>query len=239
MNSPRGVVVVVEDELDVARLIANALEAYGFEVVRVTRGGDLMKLVEKLRPVACIIDLGLPDVDGLKLIRQLETKDVGILVVTGRGGAADRIVGLECGADDYLVKPFEPRELVARLNSILRRMTKRTDTHAVALFAGWTFDVEALSLASPTGEAVRLSRAEAQLLEVFVRSPNRVLTRDRLMEVRGTIERAFDRSIDVRISRLRQKLQDDPNDPQFIRTVYGSGYLFAGVVSWSKGGKRG
>jgi DNA-binding response OmpR family regulator len=234
MSVPRRLVVVVEDDLDVARLIANTLEANEFEVVRVTRGADLMKRVEELRPAACLIDLGLPDIDGLQLVRQLETRDIAIIVVTGRGDVADRVVGLECGADDYLVKPFEPRELVARVSSVLRRMsTVRTDAHAIATFAGWSFDIDALSLASPAGEAVRLSRAEGQLLEVFVRSPNRVLTRDQLMEARGTVDRAFDRSIDVRISRLRQKLCDDPNQPQLIRTVYGSGYLFASAVSWN------
>jgi DNA-binding response OmpR family regulator len=234
--TPAGTrVVVVEDDIDVGNVIVRTLESFGFAVVRLTRGADLLRRIDELRPAACIIDLGLPDVDGLQLVRKLENTQVGLLIVTGRGDLADRIVGLECGADDYLVKPFEPRELVARLNSVLRRLSKRAERHAIASFSGWRFDLDALSLTSPGGDVVRLSRAEAQLLEVFVRSPNRVLTREHLMEVRGTMERAFDRSIDVRISRLRQKLKDDPNHPQFIRTVYGSGYLFASPVSWNEG----
>jgi two-component system, OmpR family, response regulator len=202
----------------------------------VTRGAELLKGVKELRPVACVIDLGLPDVDGLELIRNLRDSGIAILAVTGRGDVADRIVGLEFGADDYLVKPFEPRELVARLNTVLRRLTKSPDPHTVASFTGWRFDVDALSLVSPAGKSVRLSRAEAQLLELFVRSPNRVLTREHLLDACGTAEDAFDRSIDVRISRLRQKLGDDPHNPRFIRTIYGSGYLFAGPVEWSKAG---
>jgi DNA-binding response OmpR family regulator len=235
MTETRKLVVVVEDDVDVARMISNTLESFGFAAVRITRGADVLRRVDELQPAACLVDLGLPDVDGLQLVRKLEGRDMALLIITGRGDLADRIVGLECGADDYLVKPFEPRELVARLNSVLRRMSKAaTQPHAVAKFCGWSFDLDALSLTSPEGETIRISRAEGQLLEVFVRAPNRVLTREQLMEVRGTIERAFDRSIDVRISRLRQKLKDDPNQPRFIRTVYGSGYLFASPVTWSE-----
>jgi DNA-binding response OmpR family regulator len=234
MTETRKQVVVVEDDVDVARLISNTLESFGFDVVRLSRGADVVRRVEEVQPAACLVDLGLPDVDGLQLVRKLEGRNMALLIITGRGDLADRIVGLECGADDYVVKPFEPRELVARLNSVLRRMTKATGpSRSVAKFCGWTFDLDALTLTSPEGETVRVSRAEAQLLEVFVRAPNRVLSREQLMEVRGTIERAFDRSIDVRISRLRQKLKDDPNRPRFIRTVYGSGYLFASPVTWS------
>jgi DNA-binding response OmpR family regulator len=234
MTEPRKLVVVVEDDIDVARLISTTLESFGFAVTRLTRGADLLRRVDELRPAACLIDLGLPDGDGLQVVRKLERQNMAVVIITGRGDLADRIVGLECGADDYIVKPFEPRELVARLNSVLRRMSKAdASPHGVAEFSGWRFDVDALSLTSPEGETVRVSRAEAQLLEVFVRAPNRVLTREHLMEVRGTIERAFDRSIDVRISRLRQKLKDDPNQPRFIRTVYGSGYLFASPVTWT------
>jgi DNA-binding response OmpR family regulator len=234
MTETRKTVVVVEDDIDVGRLIATTLESYGFAVVRLTRGADVLRRVDEVRPAACLVDLGLPDVDGLQLVRKLEGQSMALLIITGRADLADRIVGLECGADDYLVKPFEPRELVARLNSVLRRMTKATaQPHTVAQFCGWAFDLDALALTSPEGETIRVSRAEAQLLEVFVRAPNRVLTREHLMEVRGTVERAFDRSIDVRISRLRQKLKDDPNRPRFIRTVYGSGYLFASPVTWT------
>jgi two-component system OmpR family response regulator len=126
----------------------------------------------------------------------------------------------------------DPRELVARLNSVLRRLNRTPEARAVAAFAGWRFDVDALSLTSPDGRDVRLSHREAQLLEIFVRSPNRVLSRDHLLATCGTAVQAFDRSIDVRISCLPQKPEDDPQDPRLIRTVYGSGYLFAVPVQW-------
>jgi DNA-binding response OmpR family regulator len=236
MTSPRRLILVVEDDVEIGKLIARTLESYDFDVVHVTRGGSVMKTVKESRPVGCVVDLGLPDVDGLQLIRQLADTGVAILAVTGRGDVADRVVGLELGADDYLVKPFEPRELVARLNSVLRRMSRRAEAHAVATFAGWQFDVDALSLTAPSGERVALSRAEAQLLELFVRSPHRVLSREQLLDACGTAEDVFDRSIDVRISRLRQKVGDDPQTQRFIRTVYGAGYLFDSAVEWSKGG---
>jgi two-component system OmpR family response regulator len=231
--SAKRLVIVVEDDADIARLIQRTLESFDFEVRALSRGGDLMKLVNELRPTACVIDLGLPDVDGLQLIKQLGGYSVAVLAVTGRGDLADRIVGLEVGADDYIVKPFEPRELVARLNSVLRRMSKAADRHEAANFSGWQFDPYALRLTSPGREEVRLSRAEAQLLELFLRAPNRVLIRDHLLDACGTTEEAFDRSIDVRVSRLRQKLGDNPAKPQFIRTIYGCGYLFASPVEWT------
>jgi DNA-binding response OmpR family regulator len=234
MTGPRKLVIVVEDDVEIAHLITRTLESFQFDTLHLARGAELPKKVKELQPAACVIDLGLPDVDGLQLIRQLEHSDVAILAVTGRGDLTDRIVGLECGADDYIVKPFEPRELVARLNAALRRMSKAASPHSVARFAGWQFDLDALCLISPAGKRVRLSRAEEQLLEIFVRSPNRVLSRDHLLDACGTTEDAFDRSIDVRISRLRQKLGDDSHDPRFIRTIYGCGYLFASPVEWSK-----
>jgi DNA-binding response OmpR family regulator len=233
----RKLIAVVEDDADIARLIQRTLGEFGFAVERYGRGADLLRKVGNLAPDACIVDLGLPDMDGLEVLRKLIEHDLPVIVLTGRGGVADRVLGLELGADDYLAKPFEPRELVARINAVLRRTARRAGAAPmVARFAGWTFDPEAMALTAPDGEAVRLSRAEAQLLELFVGAPNRILTRDHLMHVRGTAGQAFDRSIDVRISRLRQKLRDDPQNPHLIRTIYGAGYLFATAVEWQKRG---
>jgi DNA-binding response OmpR family regulator len=231
----RKLVLVVEDDVEIGQLFARTLRAYDFDVVHVTRGGNAARVVKESRPVACIVDLGLPDIDGLRLIKDLVATGVAIVVVTGRSDVADRVVGLELGADDYLVKPFEPRELVARLHSVLRRTSRSAEPHSVASFAGWRFDVDALWLTSPDGDRVVISRAEAQILELFLRSPHRVLTRDQLLDACGTGEDALDRSIDVRVSRLRQKLGDDPQRQRFIRTIYGAGYLFAGTVEWSRG----
>ena len=232
--SSRKLVIVVEDDLDLGRLVTRTLTAYDFEAVHLSRGADLMRTVKESRPVACVVDLGLPDVDGLQLVRQLADTGAAILVVTGRGDIADRVVGLELGADDYLVKPFEPRELIARLNAILRRVNRSTEPHAIATFSGWQFDVDAVCLIAPDGARVAVSRAEAQILEQFLRAPHRVLTRDQLLDACGTAEDAFDRSIDVRISRLRQKLGDLPQNQRFIRTIYGAGYLFDSAVEWSR-----
>ena len=235
MARAKKLIAVVEDDADIARLVARTLGEFGFAVERYARGADLLRKVGDLAPDACIVDLGLPDMDGLEVLRKLIDQDLPVIVLTGRGGVADRVLGLELGADDYLAKPFEPRELVARINAVLRRTARRgSAAPMVARFAGWSFDSEAMALTSPQGEAVRLSRAEAQLLELFVGAPNRILTRDHLMHVRGTAGQAFDRSIDVRISRLRQKLRDDPQNPHLIRTIYGAGYLFASAVEWQK-----
>jgi DNA-binding response OmpR family regulator len=234
MTTPRKLVIVVEDDVEIGKLIARTLHSYDFDVVHLTRGIGAVKVVKDARPVACVVDLGLPDVDGLEIIRELVATGVAILAVTGRGDVADRVVGLELGADDYLVKPFEPRELVARIHSILRRITKAVDAHQIATFAGWRFDIDALALVNPAGERVTLSRAEAQILELFVRSPHRVLTREQLLDACGTAEEVFDRSIDVRVSRLRQKLGEGTEAQRFIRTVYGAGYLFDGAVEWSR-----
>jgi CheY-like chemotaxis protein len=152
MAAAKKLIGVVEDDEEVGQLIARTLRSFDFDVVLVRYGGDLLQMVKERHPAACIVDLGLPDVDGLQLIRRLEDSGIGILAVTGRGDVADRIVGLEFGADDYLVKPFEPRELVARLNSVLRRLSKTPDAHAVAAFAGWKFDVDAVALTSPAGK---------------------------------------------------------------------------------------
>jgi len=227
-------IAVVEDEIDIAQLIAKTLRSYHFDVEYFTRGGDFLRHLATASPDVTIIDLGLPDMDGLTLVKKSQDRGLATIVLTGRGNVADRVVGLELGADDYLVKPFEPRELVARINSLVRRIEKSlTPSQSIASFGEWRFDINALSLTSPSGESVPLSRAESQLLELFLRAPNRVLKRDFLMEARGISTIAFDRSIDVRVSRLRQKLHDDPQNPTLIRTVYGSGYLFAATVSWN------
>ncbi|MGH2342897.1 response regulator transcription factor [Segnochrobactraceae bacterium EtOH-i3] len=243
MTENQPIIAVIDDEPDLARLIERTLTEHWFAVRVFSRGRAFLAEADQMETAAAIVDLGLPDMDGLDLVRTLAARGIAVLVLTGRGGVADRVLGLELGADDYLVKPFEPRELVARLRSVLRRTGRSRAGEgaeppagavvdvSVAAFAGWRFDAEALLLTDPAGESRRLSRAEAKLLDLFVRAPNRVLSRDFLLEARGAGQ-TFDRSIDVRISRLRQKLDDDPQNPRFIRTVYGMGYLFAEPVAW-------
>ena len=174
--------------------------------------------------------------DGMELVRALRSDGrCGVLILTGRGDTIDRVMGLELGADDYMVKPFEPRELIARVRSILRRCTAPRDATplppaTVAEFAGWRFAPGSNTLSSADGESSTLSTAEAQLLKTMLQHPNRILTREQLMGERNLS--SFDRSIDVRISRLRRKLEDDPQNPKLIKTVYGAGYLFACAVVW-------
>jgi DNA-binding response OmpR family regulator len=228
-------IFVVEDEADIARLIASTLAEYGFRTETFGSGRALLARTKRVQPELAILDLGLPDMDGLQVLRELqEQHPCAALILTGRDGLTDRVLGLELGADDYLVKPFEPRELVARVRSILRRYQKAAASepsgHSGARFCGWHFDIGRLSLNAEDGREVSLSAAEAALLQTLLKRPNKILTREQLIGERDLDP--FDRSIDVRISRLRRKLEDDPQDPKIIKTVYGAGYLLCATVVW-------
>ena len=230
-------ICLVEDDPHVARLSGATLRDFGFAHDWRRTGADLLRLLRSGEvPDLCIVDLGLPDMDGMELVRALRSDGrCGVLILTGRGDTIDRVMGLELGADDYMVKPFEPRELIARVRSILRRCTAPRDAtplplSTVAEFAGWRFAPGSNTLSSADGESSTLSTAEAQLLKTMLQHPNRILTREQLMGERNLS--SFDRSIDVRISRLRRKLEDDPQNPKLIKTVYGAGYLFACAVVW-------
>jgi DNA-binding response OmpR family regulator len=228
-------IFVVEDEADIARLIASTLAEYGFRTETFGSGRALLARTKRVQPELAILDLGLPDMDGLQVLRELqEQHPCAALILTGRDGLTDRVLGLELGADDYLVKPFEPRELVARVRSILRRYQKAAASepsgNTGARFSGWHFDIGRLSLSAEDGREVSLSAAEAALLQTLLKRPNKILTREQLIGERDLDP--FDRSIDVRISRLRRKLEDDPQDPKIIKTVYGAGYLLCATVVW-------
>ncbi len=228
-------IFVVEDETDIARLIAATLAEYGFRCETFGTGRALLARARRVQPELAILDLGLPDMDGLQVLRELqEQHPCAALILTGRDGLTDRVLGLELGADDYLVKPFEPRELVARVRSILRRYQKAAAPEpggpGAVRFAGWHFDIGRLNLTAGDGREVSLSAAEAALLQTLLKRPNKILTREQLIGERELDP--FDRSIDVRISRLRRKLEDDPQDPKIIKTVYGAGYLLSAAVEW-------
>jgi DNA-binding response OmpR family regulator len=237
IESPKRI-VIVEDDPDVARIIEQVLSDFSFETVWCRSATDLLRRLRSLTPDLCIIDLGLPDMDGLEVMQRVRAQSgCGIVILTGRAHVSDRVMGLELGADDYILKPVEPRELVARVRSILRRRESAQDSSAqkVAEFSGWLFNLANHALSSPTGEELQLSTAEADLLKVFVSNPNRILQREQLM---GTRELApTDRSIDVRISRLRRLLEPDEASPAFIKTVYGAGYLFLASVNWLESAK--
>ncbi|HEV8693734.1 MAG TPA: response regulator transcription factor [Lysobacter sp.] len=231
-----GCIYVVEDDPGVSRILVATLSDFGFEAVPCRSAAELRRRLLAQVPDLCIIDLGLPDADGMDLVRQLQAQhDCGVLILTGRGYASDRVMGLELGADDYVVKPFEPRELVARVRSILRRQQKAATPEGrpramVAEFAGWRFHADSNLLRSPDGNEWTLSAGEARILTVFLQRPNRILDREQLCGDRDLSP--LDRSVDVRISRLRRKIEADPQDPKTIRTVYGAGYLFAAEVRW-------
>ncbi|WP_339110114.1 response regulator transcription factor [Thioclava sp. GXIMD4216] len=231
-------VFLLEDDADIRQTIQRSLQADGFEVQCFSHRAEFLRAMKSGAPDLCLIDLGLPDGDGLSLLGSASLpRSVPRIVVSGRGGAEDRILGLEIGADDYIVKPFEPRELTARIHAVLRRSDQqraaRPDTQRpVVRFGAWTADFDACALCHEDGEVLQLSSAEADLLQVFVRSAGRVLTRNQLLDAAATRgDDPFDRAMDARVSRLRRKLRDDPRAPQIIRTVYGAGYVFVPKVS--------
>ncbi len=232
-NDPAKLIAIVEDDPDIAKIIQQTLGDFGFRTHWCRSGGDLLRRLRSLAPDLCIIDLGLPDMDGLEVMQRVRaTSQCGIVILTGRAHVSDRVMGLELGADDYVLKPFEPRELVARVRSILRRRESAASNtpNRIAEFAGWQFNQANNTLTSPEGTEEVLSTSEAELLKVFVNNPNRILQREQLMGTRDLAP--TDRSIDVRISRLRRKLEPDEQSPAFIKTVYGAGYLFLATVNW-------
>lgn len=234
-DKPSALIHVVEDDAAVARLIAAALERYGFRHACFGRGGDFLRQLRVQAPDLAILDLGLPDMDGMDVLQQLRGRHhFGLLIVTGRDDTHDRVMGLELGADDYVVKPFEPRELIARVRSILRRYQPlaagEAEAPRAASFAGWRFECATQRLISPAGGEETLSLAEAQLLTAFLERPNQILSREQLLAGRDVC--ALDRSIDLRVSRLRKRFEQGGHSGKFIKTVYGAGYLLAAPVSW-------
>ena len=224
-------VLVVDDDEALRDLLRQYLTSHGFAV----RGGENAAAMDTLlltyRPDVLILDLMMPGEDGLSVARRLKANDCGfpIIMLSARGEDIDRIVGLEIGADDYLPKPFNPRELLARIRALLRRQPEFVEKPAVRSlrFADFELDSEAQILRR-AGETVNLTSAEFALLRIFVAQPNQVLSRDQLMDALKGYERdPFDRSIDVRVTRLRRKIEVNPADPVFIRTIWGQGYLFA------------
>ena len=230
-------VLIVDDDVQIRQLLRDYLSEFGMAVDAVADGTAMMDALQNRSFDLVILDLMLPGEDGISLCRSLRAKsDIPILMLTARGESMDRVVGLEVGADDYVVKPFEPRELVARIQSILRRTRGAREgpreQNGSILFMGWRLNCVLRQLVSPEELVIPLSNAEFRLLKVFVEHPNRVLTRDFLLDqARGRNMDLFDRSIDLLVSRLRQKLGDDPRTPSLIKTVRGEGYLFDAKVT--------
>jgi DNA-binding response OmpR family regulator len=232
-------VTIVEDDPDVRAVLARCLNADGYQVTELESGAGIADVIANSQVDLMIIDIGLPDIDGLTITQQIRRQsDIGIIIVSGRGDLADRVVGLEIGADDYVTKPFEPREILARVRSVLRRGRRQdaaapqTDNHETYAFGEWRLDTTAQALQDSTGRPIPLTSGEFRLLEAMVTRANRVLSRDQLMDAcYGNNSPAFDRSIDVCVGRLRKKLHDDPRNPAIIRTVRNGGYIFSAKVA--------
>ncbi len=230
-------ILVVDDDPDLRELLADYLGVNGFQVTAAANGQAMHQALGRDRVDALVLDLMLPGEDGLALTRALRTdpawRELPILMLSARGEEIDRVVGLEVGADDYLAKPFSPRELLARLRALLRRAglndaVSATEPAAAGLrsFGPYTLDLAAHRLLRDDTE-VTLTTAEYDLLRVFSERPNRVLSRDDLVDaLKGYDRDPFDRSIDIRVTRLRRKIENDPTKPAYIRTIRGEGYLF-------------
>ncbi|MGE5154986.1 MAG: response regulator [Bdellovibrio bacteriovorus] len=232
-------VLVVDDDPDVRDLLDDYLSEQGYEVSAADSASVARQLLERETPSVVLLDVGLPGEDGLSLARYIrEHFDIGVIMVSGAGETVDRIVGLEVGADDYVAKPFDPRELKARLKCVLRRYqrvaqpeaptaaAKTTETRRVAA-GSCVLDLDSRQLFDAHGQEIPLTRMEFEFLEVLVQRPRRPLTRDQLLNLTQNRDwDPFDRSVDIRIARLRRKIEADPEKPQCIRTVRGVGYMF-------------
>ena len=239
MSQTHPLVFVLEDDRDLAAILQRTLETYGFDAETFDRALKFEQRLTQVRPDLCVVDMCLPDEPGLNVIaRQLKSDAIPSIIISGVWtDISDRVEALEIAADDYMLKPFSPRELVARVRAVLRRAGPATGTTVeIARFAGWTAEFHAHRLIAPDNREIELSASETRLLRVLVSHPQRVLTRETLMEdtaAAGAL--AYDRSIDVRISRLRTKLGEDPRNPRMIKTIYGAGYMFTPTVEWSSG----
>jgi DNA-binding response OmpR family regulator len=233
----KGSILVVDDDKDVRDTIRDYFEFCGFDVF-VAGDGDGMRNILARRPVEIVLmDLNLPGEDGLALTRELRaSRPVGVIMLTAAGQTIDRIIGLEMGADDYVPKPFDPRELLARVKSVLRRLRERPkevptsgeEKPEVVRMGSCTLDLAAHRLYDASGEEIPLTSMEFDLLQAFARHPDRVLSRERLLELAHNRDGdVFDRSIDLRIARIRKKIEQDATKPQVLKTVRGAGYMFS------------
>lgn len=234
-NTPH--ILIIEDDREIGALIGRYLRENNCRITHIQDGRSLNELLETRRIDLVILDLMLPGEDGLSLCQRLRQRShVPILILTAKGQDIDRIIGLEMGADDYLTKPFNPRELLARIRAILRRnglaaLTPMPGQSRVLRFDGWSIDRGLRELHGPDGTRIAVTGAEFDLLQAFCERPGRVLSRDQLVEVtHGREAGAFERSVDILISRLRRKIERDPQRPEMIKTIRSGGYMFTPSV---------
>lgn len=232
----KPLIAILDDEAQIRALLTEALEGAGFRCAGFGRASDFEAALKRIRPAVCLVDLGLPDRDGLALVHRLAIEQgAAVIIISGRAQVQDRITGLELGADDYIIKPFDPAEVVARIRVLLRRERKApTSKPDSARFGDWLARFDTFELTDRDGAATPISQAEGEVLRLFLENPNRLVSRAQMQETfGGTAGESFDRAMDVRVSRLRTKLRDDPRNPRLIKTIYGAGYIFLGTVEWA------
>ncbi|MFY0659905.1 MAG: response regulator transcription factor [Shimia sp.] len=233
MTAP--LVTILDDEPEIRMILADALEDAGFRTMAFSRATEFEAALKSTTPDVCLVDLGLPDKDGLSLVHRLALElGAAVIIISGRAQVQDRITGLELGADDYIIKPFDPTEVVARVRARLRKEKPAAPVAAnTAVFNGWTAYFDRYVLVDDTGAETTFSHAEGEVLRLFLDSPKRLISRAQMQEsLGGAAGESFDRAMDVRISRLRTKLKEDPKNPRLIKTIYGAGYIFLGDVTW-------
>lgn len=226
---------IVDDDKEIRELLTDLLQQYGYTAFSASNGTELYRLLDNEKIDLIVLDIRMPGEDGFTICQNIrKTSKVPIIMLTANGEEMDRIIGLEMGADDYLPKPFNPRELVARIKAVLRRSTEGGDLEKIFIgteaeifkFSGWQLDTATRKLTSPDGLEISITAGEYTLLMTFLERPKRVLSRDQLLEITHNRQAGpFDRSIDIQVSRLRQKIEEDPKEPTLIKTVRGGGYM--------------
>lgn len=227
-------VAIVDDEPEIRRILTETLEEAGFRTQSFSRAREFEASLKRVTPDVCLVDLSLPDTDGLALVHRLALEQgAAVIIISGRAQVQDRVTGLELGADDYITKPFDPAEVVARIRARLRSPRTQTTQSDIASFNGWTAHFDRYVLEDGKGDETPFSHAEGEVLRLFLDSPKRLISRAQMQEaLGGAAGDSFDRAMDVRISRLRTKLREDPKNPRLIKTIYGAGYIFLGDVDW-------
>ncbi|MCA0939702.1 response regulator transcription factor [Yangia mangrovi] len=232
MSAP--LISILDDEPAIRAILSEALTEAGFRTMAFARATEFEAALKRATPDVCLVDLSLPDRDGLSLVHRLALEQGAVvIIVSGRAQVQDRVTGLELGADDYIIKPFDPAEVVARVRARLRSPRAAPSRGETASFVGWTAHFDRYALEDAEGQETPFSHAEGEVLRLFLESPKRLITRAHMQEsLGGAAGESFDRAMDVRISRLRTKLREDPKNPRLIKTIYGAGYIFLGDVEW-------
>ncbi len=227
-------VTILDDEPEIRQILTDALTEAGFRTQAFARAREFEASLKRATPDVCLVDLSLPDTDGLALVHRLALEQgATVIIISGRSQVQDRVTGLELGADDYITKPFDPAEVVARIRARLRSGQPVAQAGNTARFNGWTAHFDRYAIEDDTGTETPFSHAEGEVLRMFLESPRRLISRAQMQEsLGGAAGESFDRAMDVRISRLRTKLREDPKNPQLIKTIYGAGYIFLGDVVW-------